>query len=69
MTERVKKLVEQARSLTTEERAELIDELTGEIPDETAKAWADEAVRRGDDAIASGNHGEPWETIRGRLLA
>lgn len=69
MTERLKALLEQAKLLSAEERAMLVDELTGDGDDELAKAWADEAVRRGDEAGASGDHGEAWETVRARLLA
>jgi hypothetical protein len=69
MTERVKALIELAKALTVEERAELLDELSGESTEDIAKAWADEAVRRGDEATASGDRGEPWEVVRARLLA
>ncbi len=46
MTERVKALIEQAKSLSTEERAELLDELAGASSEDIAQAWADEAERR-----------------------
>lgn len=60
MTERVEAL-EQAKALTAEERAELLEELSGESTEDIAKAWADEAVGRGDEATASGDRGERWE--------
>lgn len=43
MTERVKALIEQAKTLTAEERADLLNELSGESTEDIAKAWADEA--------------------------
>lgn len=49
--------------------AELLDELSSESTEDIAKAWADEAVRRGDEAPASGDRGEPWEVVRARLVA
>ena len=69
MTERVKALIEQAKALTADERAELLDELSSESTEDIAKVWADEAVRRDDEATASGDRGEPWEVVRARLLA
>ncbi|MBX7116327.1 MAG: hypothetical protein K1X64_18520 [Myxococcaceae bacterium] len=65
----MKALIEQAKALTAEELAELLDELSGESAEDIATAWADEAVRRGDEATASGDHGESWEVVRARLLA
>ena len=56
MTGRVKAVIDQAESPTAE-RAELLEELTGETTEDIAKALADEPVRRVDGV---GPQKEPW---------
>lgn len=71
MNERVKKLTEEIRKLSSEEQAELIDELlvlTYREPDpEIEKAWAVEAERRLDAYERGETTAEPLEKVMVRL--
>jgi hypothetical protein len=57
MNDRIKKLAEQARLLTPDERADLIDELLTMAPEPMPgwdKTWSEEAARRWQAFAASG---------------
>lgn len=65
MTERAHKLLDEALTLTTDERANLAAELIASLdgrPDEGAgQAWAAEIERRARRAISGETAGEDWD--------
>jgi putative addiction module component (TIGR02574 family) len=66
----VDRLVEEARQLSPEERAELVERLCQiepEIDPEWAAAWAEEARRRNDEIESGAVDTVPWETVRERM--
>jgi len=70
MNERVKQIAEQARQLTGEEQAELVDELLAmmhEPSPEWEKAWADEAERRWQAFKRGEMKSYSWEEVKEQL--
>jgi hypothetical protein len=71
MTERVRRLLDDAKSLTPDERAELAEELLALIdgePDPTVEAaWIVEIERRARRALSSESVGMDWSVVRERL--
>jgi hypothetical protein len=65
--DRIKKLAEQARLLTPDERADLIDELLSMAPEPMPgwdKAWSEEAARRWKAFAESGTDAYAWRRLR-----
>jgi putative addiction module component (TIGR02574 family) len=78
MSERVRKLLQDAMELPLHERAELADSLLASLDGEPADepdrgagsaAWAAEIERRAREAIANPDDDVAWETIRAELHA
>ena len=73
MTERARKLLEDALQLPDPERANLASELLASLPgdpaDDLDPAWASEIERRARRAHADPDGGVRWETVRDDLLA
>ena len=70
MTDRVRKVLEEAMHLSVEERADLTAELLDSLPaDELHPDWADEIERRALRAHRDPDGGEPWEAVEKRLLS
>jgi putative addiction module component (TIGR02574 family) len=71
MTDRLKKLLGDALSLTLDERAELAAELLasmdGEPEADVEAAWAAEIERRAARALSSGWVGTDWDVVRDRV--
>jgi putative addiction module component (TIGR02574 family) len=70
MNDRIKKLAEQARHLTPDERADLIDELLTMAPEPMPgwdKAWSEEAARRWQAFGESGTDAYSWGDVKNRL--
>jgi putative addiction module component (TIGR02574 family) len=71
MNERVKKLTEEIRKLSREDRAELMEILhaldTGEPDPEVEKAWAEEAERRIDAYERGETTAAPLDDVLARL--
>lgn len=70
MTERARKIIDDAVRLSAEERAEIVDELLVTLggadlhPD-----WIPELERRARAAHAAPDGGEPWDQVERRLRA
>jgi putative addiction module component (TIGR02574 family) len=70
MTDRARKVLEDAMALSTEERADLAAELVATLPeDELHPDWISEIERRARRAWQDPNGGAPWEMVRERLRA
>ena len=73
MTERARKLLQDAMELPVPERAELAADLLvsigGEPDSETEAAWATEVERRAREALADPDDDIAWETVRAELHA
>lgn len=73
VTEQSRKLLEAARALSVEERADLAAELLASLPADVADAlhpeWVVELERRARRAWADPDGGEPWDAVERRLLA
>jgi len=73
VTDRARKVLEDAKALSVEERADLAAELLATLPPHAAEElhpeWAAELTRRARRAWADPEGGEPWEEVEQRLLA
>jgi putative addiction module component (TIGR02574 family) len=73
MTERARKLLNDAMELPLPERAELaadlLASLDGEPDADVEAAWASEVERRARDAHANPDDDVAWETVRNELNA
>jgi putative addiction module component (TIGR02574 family) len=73
MSERARKLLQDAMELPLLERAELVADLLASLdgePDEDVEAaWAAEVERRAREAIADPDDDVSWETVRAELHA
>lgn len=73
MSERARKLLDDAMALPLVERAELATDLLasldGEPDSEAEAAWAAEIERRAREALADPDDDVPWETVRAELHA
>lgn len=71
MTERARSLLEQAKGLPENERADLAAELLatldGQADPEAETAWAEEIERRARRVLRGDTDGEPWEAVRQRI--
>jgi hypothetical protein len=67
MTDRARKLLEDALSLTDDERLDLADQLLSSLP--TDKEWLSELERRARRALADPSGGEAWDIVERRLAA
>jgi putative addiction module component (TIGR02574 family) len=73
VTDRARKLLEDAKALSVEERADLAAELLASLPPRASEAlhpeWVGEIERRARRAQADPDGGEPWDEVERRLLA
>jgi putative addiction module component (TIGR02574 family) len=73
MSERARKLLQEALELPVPDRAELaanlLASLDSEPDDEVEAAWAAEVERRAREALASPEDDVSWESIRAELHA
>jgi putative addiction module component (TIGR02574 family) len=73
VTDRARRLLEDAKTLSAEERADLAAELLATLPSHTAEQlhpeWLVELERRARRAWADPDGGEPWDAVEQRLLA
>jgi len=76
MSERARKLIEEALGLSTAERADLAAEMLASLPPDRAideenpgPEWASEVERRASEALADPDGGVPWEAARNEILA
>jgi putative addiction module component (TIGR02574 family) len=73
MSDRARKLLQDALELPVPERAELaadlLASLDGEPDDEVEAAWAAEAERRAREALANPDDDVAWESVRAELHA
>ncbi len=68
VTEKARKVLEEAMELSAEERADLAAELLESLPDDGLHPdWAAELERRARRARQDPDGGEPWETVEQRL--
>jgi putative addiction module component (TIGR02574 family) len=68
VTDRARKLLEEALALSDDERASLASELLASLPDHGLHPeWAVEIERRARRAWADPDGGEPWEAVEARL--
>ncbi len=71
MTKRSRDLLDEARQLPLEERADLAAEilatLDGDTEPDAEAMWAAEIERRARRVLAGETQGEPWEQVRDRL--
>jgi putative addiction module component (TIGR02574 family) len=73
VTSRARRLLEDAKTLSVEERTDLAAELLASLPTETAEAlhpeWVVEIERRARRAWSDPEGGEPWDEVEQRLLS
>lgn len=73
MSERARKLLQDAMQLPVEERAVLITDLLatldGEPSNDVEAAWTAEVERRAREALASPEDDIAWDTVRAELRA
>ena len=67
MTDRARKLLEDAMSLSEDERLDLAEQLLTSLP--TDAEWVAELERRARRALADPNGGEAWDVVERRLAA
>lgn len=67
MTDRARKLLEDAMSLSEDERLDLAEQLLTSLPADTE--WVAELERRARRALADPNGGEAWDVVERRLAA
>jgi len=67
MTDRARKLLEDAMSLSEDERLDLAEQLLTSLP--TDSEWVAELERRARRALAGPNGGEAWDMVERRLAA
>jgi len=73
VTDRARKLLEEAQTLSVEERTDLAAKLLASLPSDAAEElhpeWTAEIERRARAAWADPEGGEPWDVVEQRLLA
>ncbi|MBA3457600.1 MAG: addiction module protein [Deltaproteobacteria bacterium] len=67
MSDRARKLLEDALSLTDDERLDLADQLLSSLPADAE--WLSELERRARRALADPGGGETWDVVERRLAA
>ena len=67
MNDRARKLLEDALTLTNDERLDLAEHLLTSLPADVE--WFAELERRARRALADPNGGELWDTVERRLAA
>lgn len=67
MTSRAHKVLEDALSLSDDERLDLAEQLLSSLP--AARAWLAELERRARRALSDPSGGEAWEVVERRLEA
>ena len=70
VTDRARKILDEALGLSDEERAQVAAELLASLSDDELSAeWRDELERRARAALADPDGGVPWEAVRARIIA
>jgi putative addiction module component (TIGR02574 family) len=67
MTDRARKLLEDAMALSEDERLDLAEQLMSSLPPD--EEWLAELERRARRALADPNGGEAWDAVKRRLDA
>ena len=67
MTDRARKLLEDAMALSDDERLDLAEHLLSSLPADAE--WLAELERRARRALADPNGGETWDVVERRLSA
>ncbi len=67
MTDRARKLLEDALSLSEDERLDLAEQLLSSLPGDAE--WLAELERRARRALDEPNGGEAWDVVERRLAA
>lgn len=67
MTDRARKLLEDAMALSEDERLDLEEQLLTSLPADAE--WVAELERRARRALADPNGGEAWDVVERRLAA
>ena len=67
MTGRAHKVLEEALTLSEDERLDVADQLLSSLPPDTE--WLAELERRAHRALAEPNGGEAWDVVERRLAA
>ena len=67
MTERARKLLQDAMSLSEDERLDLAEQLMSSLPADSE--WMAELGRRARRALADPGGGEAWDVVERRLAA
>ncbi len=67
MTDRARKLLEDAMALSEDERLDLAEQLLTSLPADAE--WVSELERRARRALADPNGGEAWDVVERRLAA
>jgi putative addiction module component (TIGR02574 family) len=67
MTDRARKLLEDAMALSEDERLDLAEQLLSSLPADAE--WVAELERRARRAIADPQGGEVWDVVKRRLAA
>lgn len=72
MTDAVRKLLDDAMALPSEDRARvaaaLLASLDEAVDEDATSAWAAEIERRADRVLAGDSEAAPWDEVRARLL-
>lgn len=67
MTDRARKLLEDAMTLSEDERLDLAEQLLSSLPED--QEWLAELERRARRALADPNGGEAWDVVKRRIEA
>jgi len=67
MTDRARKLLEDAMTLSEDERLDLAEQLLSSLPAD--QEWLAELERRARRAHADPNGGEPWDVVKRQIEA
>jgi len=67
MTDRARKLLEDAMTLSEDERLDLAEQLMSSLPPD--EEWLAELERRARRALADPQGGEAWDVVKRRLAA
>ena len=67
MTDRARKLLEDAMTLSEDERLDLAEQLLSSLPED--QEWLAELERRARRALADPRGGEAWDVVKRRLAA
>jgi putative addiction module component (TIGR02574 family) len=67
MTERARKLLEDAMTLSEDERLDLAEQLLSSLPED--QEWTAELERRARRALADPDGGEAWDVVKRRIEA